>query len=55
MTQQTNHEQKGPEQSQAAKDEAEKHMQKQKEEANEVAGRHQNDGKNDHAGHKTSR
>jgi hypothetical protein len=30
-------------------------QQKQKAKADEVAGRHKNDGKNDHAGHKTSR
>ena len=30
-------------------------QQKQKTKEDEVAGRHKNDGKNDHAGHKTSR
>lgn len=30
-------------------------QQKQKAKEDEVAGRHKNDGKNDHAGHKTSR
>ncbi|MBC7501462.1 MAG: hypothetical protein H7315_13330 [Herminiimonas sp.] len=53
MTKHPDEQQKGPEQSQAAKEEIEK--QKQKAEENEVAGRHKNDGKNDHAGHKTNR
>lgn len=37
--------------------EAEKELnrQKQKSAENEVAGRHRNDGQNDHAGHKTAR
>ncbi len=37
--------------------EAEKELNKQKQKAaeQEVAGRHKNDGPNDHAGHKTSR
>lgn len=37
--------------------EAEKELNKQKQKAaeDEVAGRHKNDGQNDHAGHKTTR
>ncbi len=37
--------------------EAEKELNRQKQKAaeNEVAGRHKNDGQNDHAGHKTTR
>jgi hypothetical protein len=37
--------------------EAEKELNKQKQKSaeNEVAGRHKNDGQNDHAGHKTAR
>ncbi|MES2534246.1 MAG: hypothetical protein V4632_00095 [Pseudomonadota bacterium] len=55
MTQQTKDQHPNQGQSHSSQEAEEVNKQKQKAQENEVAGRHKNDGQNDHAGHKTSR
>jgi hypothetical protein len=54
MIEKTKEQHQKSEQVQAAQEEAGKQKQKAAEQE-EVVGKHKNDGKNDHAGHKTSR
>lgn len=56
MTKQSNNPKQKPAQVHPSQEtEKELNRQKQKAAENEVAGRHKNDGQNDHAGHKTNR
>ena len=56
MTQQPKDQNQKPEQIHPSqKEEKQLNKQKQKAAEHEVAGRHKNDGQNDHAGHKTTR